>query len=301
MSAPESSDHGTERSGVFWGISAYLLWGLVTIYWKALKHFNAFELIGYRITTSALLMGAWLVSRGQTRSLLAKLRDRAVLVRVAIGAIVLSINWTTYVWAVVHGRVMETALGYFMTPIGLTLLGVMVLHEHLRIVQKVALALAVAAMVVLTVGYGQFPWVSLLIACSWVTYSYLKKQGTLNAFESLTTETLILFVPAVGLVVWGSTRAESIVNTATSTEWILVALTGIVTAVPLLMFALAAKRLPLSVLALVQYIVPTINFLLGWLVYDETLTLVRVAGFVLVWIGLIAVTIDSMNRALLAS
>ena len=156
-------------------------------------------------------------------------------------------------------------------------------------------------MVVLTVGYGQFPWVSLLIAGSWVTYSYLKKQGTLDAFESLTTETLILCIPSVGLVVWGATQAESIVNTATSTEWVLVALTGIVTAVPLLMFALAAKRLPLSVLALVQYIVPTINFLLGWLVYNETLTLVRVAGFVLVWIGLLAVTIDSMNRALLAS
>ena len=102
MSAPESSDHGTERSGVFWGISAYLLWGLVTIYWKALKHFNAFELIGYRITTSALLMGAWLVSRGQTRSLLAKLRDRAVLVRVAIGAIGAWATYTAVMWPAIR-------------------------------------------------------------------------------------------------------------------------------------------------------------------------------------------------------
>ncbi|CAB4870604.1 unannotated protein [freshwater metagenome] len=291
--AEPAADH---RSGIAWGIGAYALWGLVTIYWKALKHFNAFELIGYRITASALVMGTYVIATGRMRPLLAKLRNRALLMRVTIGALVLAANWTIYVWAVVHGRVIETALGYFMTPIGLTLAGVLVMHERLWRAQQFASVLAVAAMVVLTLGYGHLPWVSIVIAATWITYTIIKKQATLTAFESLTAETLVLFIPAVGLVLWGAGAATGIPQSASGGELVLVALSGLVTAVPLLMFAVAAKRLPLSILALVQYIVPTINFLLGWLAYGETLTTVRVIGFVLVWIGLAAVTIDSVRR-----
>ncbi|MCU1390584.1 MAG: hypothetical protein JWL72_3922 [Ilumatobacteraceae bacterium] len=284
------------RSGLIWGSAAYLFWGLVTIYWKHLEHFDAFELIGYRITSSALVMGVYTAATGRLRPILARLRDRALLRRILFASIVLTANWTTYVWAVVHGRVIETALGYFITPIGLMLAGVVVLHETMQRAQQVALVFAVAAVVVLTIGYGNVPWVSLIIAATWVTYSFAKKQSPLTAIESLTAETMVLFIPAVALVVFETTRSASAVHTGSASDWVLIALTGVVTTLPLLMFAVAAHRLPLTTMALVQYIVPTINFLLGWLAYHETLSALRVVGFVLVWIGLVIVSLDSLRR-----
>jgi chloramphenicol-sensitive protein RarD len=293
---PRAAEEG-RRAGLLWGCGAYLLWGLATVYWKQLKHYDAFELIGYRICSSALLMGTYMAATGRLRPLLARLRDPQLLRHVIVASLVLTANWTTYVWAVVHGRVIETALGYFITPIGLMVAGVFVLHETLHAVQRAALALAVVAVVVLTIGYGEVPWVSLIIASTWVIYSYIKKQSPLSATESLTAETLVLFLPAVALVLFEITRSNSAPHTASAGDWVLIALTGLVTAVPLIMFAMAAQRLPLTVMALVQYIVPTINFLLGWLAYDEHLDAVRVSGFVLVWIGLAAVSVDSVRRA----
>ncbi len=284
------------RSGLMWGITSYVFWGLITIYWKHLEHFNAFELVGFRITSSAILMTIYTAATGRLKPLLVRLRDRKLLRRVTFASVMLTANWTTYVWAVVHNRVIETALGYFITPIGLMLAGVLVLHEKMHRVQQGALVLAVVAVVVLTVGYGQFPWVALLIATTWVTYTYTKKHSPLTPIESLTAETLVLIGPAIAVVIWSSTRATSAFHTAGTGSWILIALTGVVTTIPLLMFAHAAQRLALTVMALIQYIVPTINFLLGWLAYHETLNATRVVGFVLVWIGLAAVTIDSLRR-----
>lgn len=284
------------RAGLAWGIAAYTFWGLITIYWKALNRFDAFELIGYRITSSALLMGGYCAATGRLAPLLGQLRDLATLRRVCFASVMLTINWTTYVWAVVHGRVIETALGYFITPIGLMLAGVIVLHEPMRRVQRFALVLAVAAVIVLTIGYGSFPWVSLLIAITWATYSFAKKKTTMPAIEGLTAETLVLAIPAIALVIWSAGRATGIPETANASQWVLIALTGVITSLPLLMFAMSAQRLPLTVLALLQYIVPTINFLLGWLAYHESLSAIRVVGFALVWIGLAAVTVDSLRR-----
>lgn len=291
-----ASGEADRRSGLLWGCAAYLFWGLVTIYWKALRHFDPFELIGYRISASAILTGAYVTATGRMRPLLARLRDPALLRRVSFASVMLTINWTTYVWAVVNGRVIETALGYFITPIGLMLAGVVVLHEHMHTVQRCALVLAVAAVVVLTIGYGRVPWVSLVIAVTWVAYTFAKKQSPLSAIDSLTAETLIVFVPALVMVIWAANRTGSVPNTATAGQWVLIAFTGVVTTLPLVMFAIAAQRLPLTVMALAQYIVPTINFLLGWLAYHETLNGTRVIGFVLVWIGLAAVTVDSLRR-----
>ncbi|MCU1394624.1 MAG: hypothetical protein JWM34_3052 [Ilumatobacteraceae bacterium] len=285
------------RSGLLWGSAAYVFWGLATVYWKQLEHFDAFELIGYRITSSAIVMGVYTGVTGQLRPILRRLRDRALLRRVAFASVVLTINWTTYVWAVVHGRVLETALGYFITPIGLMVAGVVVLHETLHRAQQVALGLAIVAVAVLTVSYGRLPWVSLIIAATWVTYTFVKKQSPLTAIESLTAETIVLFVPAAALVVFEAGRSASAVHSGSATDWVLIAFTGVVTTLPLLMFAVAAQRLPLTMMALVQYIVPTINFLLGRLAYHETLSALRVFGFVLVWVGLAIVTGDSLRRA----
>jgi chloramphenicol-sensitive protein RarD len=241
-------------------------------------------------------MGIFTAATGRLRPILRMLRDPAVLRRTVFAAIVLTVNWTTYVWAIVHGRVIETALGYFVTPIGLMVAGVVVLHETMRRAQQLALLFAVAAVVVLTFGYGRFPWVSMLIAGSWVVYSFVKKRSPLGAIESMTAETMVLFLPALALTAFELTRSGGARDIASPIEWGLISATGIVTTLPLLMFAFAAPRLPLTVMALVQYIVPTINFLLGWLAYHEELDALRVFGFVLVWVGLLIVTFDSLRR-----
>jgi chloramphenicol-sensitive protein RarD len=282
---------------VVFGLSAYVLWGLLTIYWKALGNFPALELIGWRVLASVGILVVVLGATGRLRTLRARTSDPALRWRIVAAALLLSVNWTAYVYAVVADHVIETALGYFMAPIGTMLLGVFVLHERLRRAQQAALVLAVAAVGVLTFSYGQVPVIALLLAVTWSLYGLLKKQVPLSALEGLASETFVLVVPAAALVVWGSSRADSVINTATAGQWILLALSGVVTTVPLVLFAGAARRVPLTILGPMQYSVPTINFLLGWLVYGENLPPARVAGFALVWVGLVVPTFDSVHRS----
>lgn len=284
------------RSGVIAGMSAYLLWGLLTVYWKALQDFSAVELIGYRIVSSVALLVVLLAALHRLRPLLAALRDRRLLGRVSLAAVLLTANWTSYVWAVLHGNVIETALGYFMAPLGTMLIGVVVLKERLRPRQKLAVGFAVAAVVVLTIGYGRVPWIALVLAGTWSVYGLLKKQVPLQPYESLAAETLVLLVPATALVLWGAGRAESVPGSADALHWVLILLSGVVTTVPLVLFAHAAQRVPFTMLGPMQYVVPTINFLLGWLVYDEVLDTTRVIGFALVWVALVIISVDTVGH-----
>jgi chloramphenicol-sensitive protein RarD len=196
----------------------------------------------------------------------------------------------------VHEHVLETALGYFMAPIGTVMVGVVVLGEHLRVAQKVALVFAVASVVVLTVSYGAVPWLALMIAVSWTTYGYLKKHVPLAPVESMAAESFLLLVPALAVAVFMGGHADSIPRSADARELVFAAFTGLATVGPLMLFAYAAQRMPLSIIGPMQYIVPTMNFLIGWLIYDEALPLSRVVGFALVWIGLAVMTIDSVRR-----
>lgn len=284
------------RSGVIAGMSAYLLWGFLTVYWKALKSFTAVELIGYRIVSSVILLSIVLAALHRLRPLLRQLRDPRLLGRVTLAALLLTGNWTSYVWAVLHGNVIETALGYFMAPLCTMLIGVVVLKEKLRTRQKIAVVLAVAAVVVLTVGYGRVPWIAIILAGTWSLYGLLKKQVPLAPYESLAAETLVLALPAIGLVIWGAGQADGVPQTADALHWVLIALSGVVTAVPLVLFAHAAQRVPFTMLGPMQYVVPTINFLLGWLVYHEELDATRVVGFALVWIALVIVSVDTIHH-----
>ena len=165
-----SSQHQEERVGIVAGITAYVVWGLLTIYWKQLGDFDAFELIGWRITSAALIMAVVLTVTRRWSHLAVLRRDRGLLGRVCAAAVLLTVNWTAYVWAVVHHQVLETALGYFIAPLGTVTVGVLVLHEPLRTAQKVALALAAAAVVVLTISYGRVPYLAIVIAVSWTVY-----------------------------------------------------------------------------------------------------------------------------------
>jgi chloramphenicol-sensitive protein RarD len=220
------------------------------------------------------------------------LRSPQLLLRIALASVLLTINWATYVWAVVNDHVIETALGYFIAPILTIVVGVFVLHEKLRGIQRVAVSFAVGGIVVLTAAYGRVPWIALIIATSWTFYAYLKKKVPLAPLESLTAEVIVLAVPAFIYLCTTWNNVDSVHNTATSVEWIFVAFTGVITAVPLLMFASASQRTPLTILGPMQYIVPTMNFLIGWLMFDELLTSSKVAGFSLIWVCLALVLTD---------
>ena len=283
------------RAGIASGLSAYLLWGFITIYWKLLDDFNAFELIGWRIVTAVILLIALVVAQRSVSPVFAALMKPRMLVRVSVAAVMLVANWTLYVWAVVNEHIMETALGYFIAPLFTSILGVVVLGERLRTLQKTALAFAVAAVVVLTFSFGRPPFIALAIAASWAVYGLLKKQVPLRPVESLTAETIVLMPLAVVLMVWSFSRDAGIPNTASTMEFVLVLFTGLITAVPLLLFAHSALRLPLTIIGPLQYLVPVINFLLGWLMYDEPLDSARFVGFVLVWLGLACSLADTMR------
>ena len=292
----EHHTHPEQRRGIAAGLTAYFVWGLLTIYWKQLHRFNAFELIGWRISASAFLMAIVLTATRRWGQLAVLRRNRPLQIRVAAAALLLTVNWTAYVWAVVHEHVLETALGYFIAPIGTVMVGVVVLGEHLRTAQRVALVFAVASVVVLTVSYGQVPWLALMIAVSWTIYGYLKKHVPLAPVESMAAESFFLLLPALGLAVAMSGRDGSIPASADTRELVFALFTGLATIGPLILFAYAAQRMPLSIIGPMQYIVPTMNFLIGWLIYDESLPVSRIIGFALVWIGLAIMTVDSVRR-----
>lgn len=289
------SKRNEAQVGAFYGLSAFIIWGLLTIYWKQLKSFSPIELIGWRIAASTIILVALMAARHRLLPLLQTLRNRQVLTRVVLASVMLSINWFTYVWAVINGRVIETALGYFISPILTLVIGVFILHEHLRREQQVAVGFAVVGVAILTIAYGQIPAIALALAGSWAIYGLLKKQITLAPLESLTAEVLVLFVPAAMIVAATWRNGGSIPTSATPTQWVFVALIGAITAAPLLLFASAAQHVPLTVIGPLQYFVPTINFLLGWLLYDEDVSVAKLVGFAAIWVCLAIVVSDSLR------
>jgi chloramphenicol-sensitive protein RarD len=204
----------------------------------------------------------------------------------------LTVNWGSYVWAVTNDRVIETALGYFIAPLATMAIGVFVLGERPSAAQRVAFGLASIAVVILTVSYGRPPWIALLLAGTWSLYGLAKRRVPLGAVDSLAGETFVLFVPAVVAIVAFSTSADSVAQSADGVDWVLVLATGVVTAVPLMLFAAAAQSIPFTLLGPLNLLVPVINFGLGWLIYDEPVPLDRLIGFAFVWVALIVVMWD---------
>ena len=252
-----------ERAGIATGAAAYVLWGLLTLYWHELTGLSAFGLIGWRITWSVIVLGLALTVTRRWSDLRPVLADRRLVLRVTAASLALSVNWTSYVWCVTHGRVIETALGYFLSPIGLVLAGVLVYHERLTIATRIALVLAGVAVVVLGVGYGAPPLFALLMATTWTAYGMLKKSVPLPVLESLAAECLVLLPVAILMLAAMQLTGPGSLEGATVLQLVLVPLTGIVTTVPLLLFAHAAPRVELSTLGWLQYSVPTINLVLG--------------------------------------
>jgi chloramphenicol-sensitive protein RarD len=207
------------------------------------------------------------------------------------------VNWLVYIWAVNHDHVVEAALGYYINPLITVALGVVVLDEHLRRLQVVALAFAVAAVTVLTAAYGRVPWVALTLACSFASYGFLKKSVAVRATTSLAVETAVLLpVAAVGMVLLQVNGDAAFLDGSPGRDLLLVSL-GVVTAVPLLLFATAASRIPLSLLGLLQYLTPTMQLMVGVFVFHEEMPAERLAGFVLVWVALIVLAVDALRTA----
>lgn len=288
---------GIQLRGLQAAVTAYVLWGLLTVYWKQLSGLDAIEMIGWRVATASVFMAVVVTVTGRWAPIVATLRNRGAVVRIAVASLLLTANWTTYVWAVVNDRVIETALGYFLAPLGTMAVGVLVLGERLTALKRWSIGFALVAVAVLTVSYGRFPWVALVLAGSWSWYGLTKRRVPLAPVESLTSELLVLALPAAGLVAAGFVRDGGIPDQAAGADWAYLVGTGMITAIPLLLFAVAAQRVPFTVLGPVQYLVPLINFLLGWLAFDEALPPSRVVGFVLVWVALVLVTVDMLRRA----
>ncbi len=287
MSAADEAPAGrTVRRGVQLGVAAYLMWGLLTIYWKQLSTFDAFELIAWRMACAGVVMAIIVTVRRSWPTIIGALRDPGVARRLVLASVLLTVNWGGYVWAVTNDRVIETALGYFIAPLATMAIGVFVLKEQPTTAQRAAFACAVVAVVILTVSYGSPPWIAMIIAASWSVYGLTKRRVPLGAVDSLAGESFVLFVPAVIAVVWFSTRAGSVTQTASTREWFFVLGSGLITAVPLMFFAAAAKSVPFTLLGPLNLLVPLINFGLGWVVYGEPMPVDRLVGFGFVWVAL---------------
>ena len=286
----------SSRQGVLFGASAYLLWGLFPLYWPLLEPASALEVLSHRIVWSLLVVAVLLGVTRRLDRVRAALRDRRRFAQIAVAAVVVAVNWGTYIFAVSSDRVIEASLGYFMNPIVTVLLGVLVLGEKLRPAQWTALGVAFVAVLVLTVENGSPPWIALVLAFSFGTYGLLKKTAGVGAVEGLAIETGVLVPVAAGYLTFlGLTGAGTFAAQGT-THALLLAGAGVVTAVPLLLFGAAASRVPLTTLGLLQYFAPTMQFLLGVTLFHEPLPLVKLLGFMLVWFGLVLFTVDVVRH-----
>ncbi len=284
------------RRGTLYGAAAYLLWGLFPLYWPLLAPAGALEVLAHRILWSLVVVVVLLGALRRLPQLRAAVRDRRRFAQISLAAVVIAVNWGTYIYGVTNDRVVETSLGYFVNPIVTVLLGVLVLGERLRPVQWVAMGAAFIAVVVLTVENGSPPWIALILAFSFGTYGLLKKTAGVGAVEGLAIETAVLFpVAAVYVLILGITGQGTFTSEGGG-HALLLALAGVVTAVPLLLFGAAASRVPLTTLGVLQYLAPTMQFLLGVTLFDEPLPVAKLFGFVLVWIGLALFTVDLVRH-----
>ena len=284
--------------GIWYAVGAYLAWGLFPIYWKWLHQVPALQLLSHRIGWSSLLLLGVILLTKQWPALRAAALTWRVLRIYLISAVLIGVNWLTYVWAVNAGFIVETSLGYFINPLLSVLMGVVFLRERLRAWQWLPIGLATAGVLYLTFAYrvgaaegltahGALPWIALTLAFSFGLYGLIKKVAPLSSLYGLTLETGILFLPALVYLIYSDVAGQgAFLHTGTESDLLLVG-AGAVTTVPLLMFAAGVRRIPLSLVGILQYITPTMQFLLGVLVYKEPFTHTRLIGFGIVWIALI--------------
>ena len=278
------------------GALAYALWGIFPLYWTHLQPAGAIELLAHRVIWSVIAMVVIVALWRRGPAVVAVVRDRRTLLLLTLAAVVISFNWGGYIWGVNNGRVVETSLGYFINPLVTVLMGVFVLGEDLRRLQWIAMAVAFGAVVVLTLDYGRVPWIALVLALSFGTYGLAKKQANVGPVESLTVETLVLTPVAAAYVAWLVASGQSNFGSHGLSHAALITTSGLITAIPLMLFGAAAIRVSMVSLGLLQYLAPTIQFFLGVFYFHEDMPPGRWIGFALVWMALIVFTVEALNH-----
>ena len=283
------------NSGVTAALLAYGLWGLMPLYFRLMAPATAIEVVAHRIVWSLALLLLWLGVRGQLGPLWRRL-DARLLARLALAALLVSINWLTYVWAVTHGRTLDASLGYFLLPLFNVALGVLLLGERLTRGEWIGVMLVALGVGYLALVSPRLPWVALVLAASFGVYSLVKKQTELPAAEGMALETGLIALPALAVLGWLATRGQLAFGQAGAGTDALLISTGLMTTVPLVAFAVAARRLTLAALGMLQYISPTLQFLLGVFVLHEPVDAQRLAGFAAVWLGLLVFSAGAYRR-----
>lgn len=286
--------HGAVRRGIVASSAAFVIWGLFPLYLRPLIHVPATEILAHRITWCVLFVFGWLAWKGRLGEVRAAIANRPVLLRLLLTAALITLNWLVYVWAISNGRVVEASLGYFIGPLFNVALGLMVLRERLNPRQWTAVGFATAGVVWLTAVAGGLPWVSLSLAASFAVYGLVRKMIPVGAVPGLAVETLFVAPFAIVWLLWLEGSGAGAFGHDTLPVTLLLAGSGLITALPLALFATGARLIPYSVVGVIQYIGPTLQLLLGLTLYGEPFPPARVAGFALIWAGLAVFAVDGM-------
>lgn len=288
-----ASHHPEAGRGTLAAVACFTVWGLIAVYWKQLGHVPALELIAHRAVWSLAFLLGILAWQGRLGAVTAALRDRRALAYNAATGALLMLNWLAFIWAVNHGHVLESSLGYFLVPLSNVATGYLILHERPRRLQWAAIAFATAGVLLLLLRAGRLPWVALTIVITWGGYSLIRKKSPMGALDGLAVETLLFSPLAAGYLLWLAFQGAGALGHVGARDHVLVLSAGWITAIPLVWFAYAALRIRLTTLGLLQYIAPSLQFLLGWLVYREPFDSAQFQAFALIWCGLLIYSADS--------
>lgn len=296
----KAANHPGAGAGLGFGIMAYLIWGFFPVYFKALATVPPLQVVSHRIVWSVLFLWLLISFRGRWSDIRAALCNRRSLVLLITTALLIATNWLVFIVAVGHGQVLQSSLGYFITPFVSVLLGVIFLQERLRRLQLVSLLLAAIGVLLLTFQYGSIPWVALILAITFGSYGLLRKVVSVDSMAGLTVETLLLAPVALAYLLFAAWKGQGAFLASGARTDLLLALAGVATSVPLLLFASAARRLRLATIGFLQYITPTMHFLLAVLVYDEPFTRTHLGSFMFIWGGLCCYSFDAYRAMMMA-
>jgi chloramphenicol-sensitive protein RarD len=289
----QSEGRGSARTGFIYGLTAYFIWGFFPIYFKQLKHLPPLEVVCHRIVWSLLFLAILIVARGEVGLIRRAVSDRRALLYLLVTSLLISTNWLVFIYAVGTGEILQSSLGYFMTPLVNIMLGVVVLRERLRSWQVASLLLAIIGVGVQVIGVGKFPVIALVLAGTFGLYGLLRKMAPVEALSGLAVETCMLALPAAGyLLVSGYANGGQFIGRLPQ-DMGLLPLAGVLTAVPLVLFAAAARKLRLTTIGFLQYITPTLHFLQAVFIYRESFDTAHLVSFSCIWCGLVIYSLDS--------
>lgn len=287
---------GDAAQGVLYGFAAYIIWGIVPIYWPLLQPAGAIEILAHRVIWSLVVLLVFLAIKKRIKKALLIFKDPKKLAILTIASVFIAVNWGIFIWASVSGRILDSSLGYYINPLFSIGLGVLLLKEKLRNLQWLAIAIATIAIIYLSVTLGAPPYVALSLAFTFSIYGYLKKRANVEAIDSLTVETLILIPFAIGYIAYLSSVGQNSFGVNGIDHAIWLASAGVITAVPLALFGAAAIRIPLSTLGFIQYVGPTLQFIIGLYLFNEPMPRDRFIGFALTWVAIAIISYDALRN-----